>query len=131
MQKMWRQRRGEASAEQAARQPRVSLFARRWRLLLPSSRSRRRAEDPRYMTDPGSPATSATAVAAYAATARHTRLQVQLGRPQGGGGVAEWGMSLVDDDANLVLQYRQLPQHLTLTPTLTLTSSLTLTLPSP
>ena len=40
-------------------------------------------------------------------------------------------MSLVDDDANLVLQYRQLPQHLTLTPTLTLTSSLTLTLPSP
>jgi hypothetical protein len=83
------------------------------------------------MTDPGSPATSATAVAAYAATARHTRLQVQLGRPQGGGGVAEWGMSLVDDDANLVLQYRQLPQHLTLTPTLTLTSSLTLTLPSP
>ena len=49
------------------------------------------------------------------ATARHTRLQVQLGRPQWGGGVAEWGMSLVDDDEELVRQYGRLPPRLTLT----------------
>ena len=62
------------------------------------------------MRDPGSAATAPIALATLTttlATARHTRLQVQLGRPQWGGGVAEWGMSLVDDDEELVRQYGQ------------------------
>ena len=63
------------------------------------------------MRDPGSPATAATAAtaAASSATAQHSRLQVRLGRPQGGGGVAEWGMSLVDDDEHLLRQYCGVP----------------------
>ena len=94
-------------AEHPGRQPKVGLFAR----LLRSSKRSRTPASPRYMRDPGSPATAATAAtaAASSATAQHSRLQVRLGRPQGGGGVAEWGMSLVDDDEHLLRQYCGVP----------------------
>ena len=74
------------------------------------------------MRDAGAPVTSASAVAA-SATARHTRVQVQLGRPHSGGGVAGWGMSLLDDDEELVRQYGHRP-HRTVALTLTLTLTL-------
>ena len=109
-----RQRQGEAPIEHA-RQPRASLF-RPWRLLL---RSRRGCA----AGDTGAPATSATAVAA-SATARHTRVQVQLSRPHSGGDVAGWGMSLLDDDEELVRQYGHRPPHRTVALTLTLTLTL-------
>ena len=94
-------------AEHPGRQPKVGLFAR----LLRSSKRSRTPASPRYMRDPGSPATAATAAtaASSSATAQHSRLQVRLGRPQGGGGVAEWGMSLVDDDEHLLRQYCGVP----------------------
>ena len=114
-----RQRQGEAPIEHA-RQPRASLF-RPWRLLLRSRRGRAAG-------DGGAPVTSASAVAA-SATARHTRVQVQLSRPHSGGGVAGWGMSLLDDDEELVRQYGHRPPHRTVALTLTLT--LTLILPQP
>ena len=75
------------------------------------------------MRDAGAPATSASAVAA-SATARHTRVQVQLSRPHSGGGVAGWGMSLLDDDEELVRQYGHRPPHRTMALTLTLTLTL-------
>ena len=75
------------------------------------------------MRDAGAPVTSVTAVAA-SATARHTRVQVQLSRPHSGGGVAGWGMSLLDDDEELVRQYGQRASHRTVALTLTLTLTL-------
>ena len=85
-------RRGEASsAPPAARQPSPAVVARRWRFF---RRKRSRALEDQVVDSPAS------------ITSNHTRLQVRLVRPER---TEEWGWSLVDDDADLVLQYGGVP----------------------